>query len=100
MAVALAAAGCSSSKDAQIMTAVLEEPQLLRFGVDTCNAELAVAVHETDSEVRIAVTAKNDETGHDCADGARIHLRQPLGERVVIDESTDATVKVKIRPTP
>lgn len=53
-----------------------------------------IRVTETDTEVRVSITAP--QSGHDCIDNtgvsSQIVLRDPLGDRTVMDESTGSTI--------
>jgi hypothetical protein len=61
----------------------------------TCNADLSSTVEETEREVRVLVTARNDETG-DCADVHEIVLSEPLGDRLFIDQSDGEPMMVTL----
>ncbi|KGN37608.1 hypothetical protein N803_14390 [Knoellia subterranea KCTC 19937] len=63
---------------------------MLALALTSCSSPV-VSVEESDTEVRL--TATIDRVGpmgseDDCADSARVELRRPLGERVVIDQSS------------
>ena len=90
----LTLAGCESERDANIKDGWMSPGGTrIRMIVDTCNARHKTEVVETATEVRVAVTARNDENG-DCADAVEITLAEPLGARSLIDESDDEAVPV------
>jgi hypothetical protein len=86
LALSLVFAGCSSSsRDANITRASRSlDGKRIVFSLDSCNARLSSTVEESEQEVRVLVTARNDTNG-DCADGHEIVLSEPLGDRLLID---------------
>jgi hypothetical protein len=61
--------------------------------VASCNANLSFRVRESEEAVA-ALVWKRYDTMDDCADGLRIPLESPLGDRVVIDLSNWEVVEV------
>ncbi len=91
-ALAVLLAGCSRSPE--IMTAYLSaDGMTIELEVDTCNADLAFQVEESDTAVAITVEAEND-TNDDCLDNLVISIDEPLGDRDLIDRSTGEVVRV------
>jgi len=87
--------GCSA--DAPSVVTVYGDPDStkLEVGVDTCNRHPVVDAEETTEEIRLIVTADapEDDEG-DCRDGDDVTLEAPLGDRIVVDDSTDEQVEV------
>lgn len=93
-------AACSLfPKEADITSASLEGEgsTQLALGLDTCNADLSAEVDETEHEIVISVTARNDSPD-DCADQLIVDLTEPLGTRSVVDASDGEDVSVEGRP--
>ena len=79
-----------------------ENPYGLGLSVSSCLGDPKVTqVRETEHEVEVKVIAftRPFHGGMDCADGAAVQLREPLGGRVVIDGHTGQRVRVT-RPIP
>lgn len=58
--------------------------------VQSCNGEPELReVQETDTEIRIEVVATTYREGDDCQDSITVELGDPLGDRAVIDMTTD-----------
>jgi len=90
--VVLVSVGCGDSSTA--ITEARAEGSQLFLTVASCTAEEPeVEVSESADEVRVSVDTHGDNEG-DCLDGAEVTLTSPLGERQVIDESTDSPVPV------
>lgn len=69
----------------------------LEVGAGACHREpYRVRVTETSLEVRISLVARSYHGSAEaaCSDGVIVHLRQPLGSRVVVDAATGASVRV------
>ena len=82
--------------DAQV-TAVYGEPGSTRLevSVGTCNQEPRVTAVETGRTVRIVTNEKVPRhSSGDCMDSDVIELEQPLGNRVVVDDSTGVQIEV------
>ncbi|MDQ3526642.1 MAG: hypothetical protein M3424_01890 [Actinomycetota bacterium] len=69
----------------------------LQVGVDTCNREPEVTALETATEVRLSVRVNRSFalTKNDCLDGAMVTLKEPLGDRQVVDDSTGVQLTVQ-----
>ncbi|NJD64561.1 MAG: hypothetical protein FIB00_04840 [Chloroflexi bacterium] len=94
--LSLVCTGCSSWQDADVKEG-WRSPGGTRISllIGTCNARLRSRVEETEREVRVLVSARNGETG-DCADAHTILLSEPLGDRLLIDESDGEPVGVSL----
>ncbi len=84
--------------EVRIMEARLHAPQRLGLGVASCNGAPRVSLQETDVDVQVRVIAFSTpfHGGDDCGDGVTVYLREPLGDRVVIDRHTGQVVNVRI----
>lgn len=85
-------------KDEPLILEVHGDPESTRLsvGIGTCNMHPSVAAEETTEEVRLTVTA-DEPSGNgrdDCADSDDVRLDTPLGDRIVIDDSTGKQVEV------
>jgi hypothetical protein len=92
----VALSGCGS--EAPTIDIVYGDPQStkLSVSVNTCNKNPVVEAAETSDEVRLTATA-DEPTGNgqdDCMDRDGLTLRAPLGNRIVIDNSTGQQVEV------
>ena len=79
-----------------------ENPYGLGLSVNSCLGDPKVTqVRETEHEVEVKVIAftRPFHGGRDCADGAAVQLREPLGGRIVVDGHTGQRVRVT-RPIP
>lgn len=96
MVLSLALTGCSSWQAADVKEA-WRSPGGTRLSllIGTCNARLRSRVEETEREVRVLVTARGARGG-DCADAHTIFLSEPLGDRLLIDESDGEPVGVSL----
>lgn len=64
----------------------------LTVGIDSCNAEPVLTVVEQQAD-RVVLTAESEQTaGGDCADGGVVTLREPLGDRRLVDDLTGRDV--------
>jgi len=92
----LLVAGCGA--DAPSVMIVYGDPESTRLevSVNTCNRNPSVDAEETSEEVRLTVTADepSGDGENDCADGDDVTLEAPLGDRIVIDDSTGEQVEV------
>jgi hypothetical protein len=96
VALSVVSAGRSSSRDAGIILAESSPGGTrLRLSLTTCSADLSSTVEETEQEVRVLVTARND-TVDDCGAVLEIVLSEPLGDRLLIDESDGEPVMVTV----
>jgi hypothetical protein len=67
--------------------------------VNSCGGELSVDVYEDDHLVRITVLDHRFRIrfyGNDCQDAIRVPLSVPLGDRLLIDDSTGGQVPVLV----
>ena len=81
-----------------VMSAELRSPSKLALGVGSCNGNPEVSLlRETDVDVQVKVIAFSTpfHGGEDCRDGVKVDLREPLGDRVVIDMHTGQVVSVR-----
>ena len=81
-----------------VMRAQLLSPNELSLGVGSCNGNPEVSLlRETDVDVQVKVIAFSTpfHGGEDCRDGVKVDLREPLGDRVVIDMHTGQVVSVR-----
>jgi hypothetical protein len=92
--------GCATTE--RVPTALLDASAdrtgtRLMVALDTCSGKPEVVdVSETTTEVRARVLS-DDESGDSlgCAVALGVRLQEPLGDRVVIDDSTGDRVKVR-----
>lgn len=92
LCLVLAVGGCASSESREILEVVGRRTSTeLVVTVDSCHLSPTVAVSESPDEVRMIahVTRQPFADEDDCADSAHVRLSNPLGDRVVIDGSTD-----------
>lgn len=66
----------------------------LSFSADSCNAHPTADVEESDTEVRVVLTANRSWGDADCADSVVVRLAAPLGTRAVVDGATDRRIEV------
>lgn len=93
--ISLKACADSRSEDVAIESATLRSDGSLVVTLDTCNAELTKAsVQESAEEVRVAMTVTGDDSNEDCADNFEVVLKQPLGERELIDAKSGSRITV------
>ena len=89
-------AGCGA--DAPSIVIVYGDPEStkLEVGVDVCNRNPVVDAEETTEEVRLTATADepSGDGENDCRDSVDLTLETPLGDRIVVDESTGEQVEV------
>jgi hypothetical protein len=82
----------------RVALAELRSPDSLVLNVDSCNGNPEVVLlREMDVDVQVkVVSGRFPFSGgrDDCADGVEIQLRQPLGDRVLIDKHSGQTVSV------
>ncbi len=71
----------------------------IELQVGRCEPKLSSRVEETDTEVRVLVTTRDEAPG-DCGGVHTITLSEPLGDRLLIDEYDGEPVAVRGRPTP
>ncbi|MGH3735042.1 MAG: hypothetical protein ACRDT6_05405 [Micromonosporaceae bacterium] len=81
----------------KVVEAELSDDGTLALAVESCNGDPEVSVlKENDQEVRVEVVASSTPFGgsDDCLDTVTVELREPLGDRVVLDEHSGETVSV------
>lgn len=66
---------------------------ILEMEVGSCGASHRIDIDESDTRVEILVSAGRQDPG-DCADGVRVTLDAPLGDRLLIDLSDGEEVEV------
>ena len=96
-AVWLNLGGGAWRSEVRVMEAVLLAPQRLDLGVASCNGAPRVSLRETDVDVQVKVIAFSTpfHGGNDCDDHVDVYLREPLGDRVVVDRHTGQLVSVR-----
>ncbi|MDQ3485957.1 MAG: hypothetical protein M3445_11210 [Actinomycetota bacterium] len=86
----------SGSDDGTRTAEVVEATQqgtTLTLAVAACNAENTFVVEEDQEEVTVTVRTDGPRYGDACADGVKVELREPLGERRLIDGATGEVVE-------
>ena len=88
--------------DVSVKSALLLSPDRLEFIVASCHGAPRVSLEETDVDVRIKVISFSTPLrgGMDCLDTVQGHLREPLGDRIVVDKHTGQSVTVRIVDSP
>ena len=83
--------------EVRVMDAVLLAPQRLDLGVASCNGAPRVSLRETDVDVQVEVLAFSTpfRGGDECDDHVEVYLREPLGDRGVVDNHTGQAVSVR-----
>ena len=83
--------------EVRVMEAVLLAPQRLDLGVASCNGAPRVSLRETDVDVQVRVMSFSTpfRGGNECDDHVEVYLREPLGDRVVVDRHTGQVVSVR-----
>jgi hypothetical protein len=91
---AAALAACTGGQ-ASIISVVGVSPDglTIQLEVASCNADLQAEVAETPQRVIVRVFAWNN-TRDGCSDGHVVELKDPLGNRSLIDASTGAEIDV------
>ena len=87
--------------EVSVRTAELRYPDRtdrLTLWVASCNGAPRVSLHETDVDVQVKVVAFSTPLrgGEDCQDSVDVSLREPLGDRVVVDRHTGQSVNVSM----
>lgn len=97
-ALGIVTAACSLfPKEADITSVSVEGEAQLALGVNTCNADLRAGIDETEDEIVITVTARNNSS-NDRADQLIVDLAEPIGDRSVVDGSDGQELLVDGRP--
>jgi hypothetical protein len=93
---AFALTGCSGAVDGKIVRAHgSSDSATLSLTVSACELKYNVDVAQDSEQVRVRVTGHRSGNGSpDCAMGVLVLLRDPLGSRTVIDETTGKAVTV------
>ncbi len=85
--------GPDGSKRGVVAVAGYEmEGTLVTLIVMSCNGDPKATVTETDAEVRVSVVSTTYKESDACQDPVEIQLANPLGDRPIIDESSDSAV--------
>ncbi len=86
--------------DVRVDEAYLLTPQRLELIVASCHGAPRVSLRETDVDVQVKVKSFSTpfRGGLDCQDGVEVSLREPLGDRAVVDEHTGKVVSVVTAP--
>jgi hypothetical protein len=95
LALSLASTGCSSWREVDVGQASRSPGGtriVVYFG---CFSDPRIRVEETEQEVRVLVTTRSESRG-DCGGKYEIILSEPLGDRLLIDESDGEPVIVEL----
>ncbi len=90
----VALGGCGSDTPRVQQVRGHPESAELEVTADSCNAHPTATVEESDTEVRVVLTANRSWGDADCADSVLVRLASPLGTRAVVDGATDRRVEV------
>lgn len=85
-------------REVSVALADLRSPRTLTLLVNSCDGNPEVSLlRETDVDVQVEVVASTTPLrgGSDCRDAVEVQLRQPLGDRAVIDKHTGQPVSVR-----
>ena len=82
--------------EVRVKEALLLPRDRLVLLVDLCQGAPRAYFWETDVDVQVEVTAFSTPWigGNDCRDHVQISLREPLGDRIVVDKPTGQSVSV------
>ena len=98
LATTIGLAGCSGEETRPILEVVGSPTSLvLMVSVESCNQEPTVDVVESADEVRLTahITRTSLFGGEDdCRDEAEVRLREVLGNRIVVDGSTEGAIEL------
>ena len=85
--------------EVRVDKAWLLAPERLELIVSSCNGAPRVSLKETDVDVQVTVQSFSTPLrgGDDCQDHVNVYLREPLGDRAVVDKHTGRVVKVTTR---
>ena len=78
-----------------IRTPNLFNPHTLELEVGSCNGNPSVfELHQDDESIRLRVEAYSTplKGGDDCRDSVKVYLKDPLGDRVIIDDHTNRAI--------
>ena len=89
--------GCGRH-DVEVLEAIAwADSTAVNLGVGSCNAEPKVeVVSQTEQAVRVRASA--DRSSDSCADAVSICLDEPLGDRLLVDDTTGEMVDVNAAP--
>jgi hypothetical protein len=91
------AGGCGAPDDVNVRSAVLsEDGRTVTLAVPACARVRSADVTETGDDVEVAAQVADRVEG-DCAGTVVVHLREPLGDRPLIDGTTQLTIDVRRR---
>lgn len=92
-----ALSACAGPDDLSIseVTSVSADGRTLRLTINSCHGNPTVMVDE--SADRVILHARGGATADDCADLATVTLREPLGDRIVIDATSQRQVRTPDR---
>lgn len=93
--------GLFSSRGAvRVVDAEFHSPDELTLIVASCNKDPEISLlRETDVDVQVKVVADTElfpQSGDDCQDIVEVQLREPLGDRVLIDKHSGQRVSVTL----
>jgi hypothetical protein len=94
--LALGLSACSTTREAELFAArQSSDGRSINLGVGACNPrDTEVTVDEGPDEVHVLVTVTDPSENHDCDTEVTIDLDDPLGDRALIDASTQRRVDV------
>ena len=95
---AVVTTGCIGPRDAKIYQATLQGDRTLVLSIDACNGSNTAETTERSDQVRVKVRTDEARGGDDCSDVVTIQLKEPLGDRPLIDGSTGREVEVLLAP--
>ena len=83
--------------EVRVVEAVLLAPKRLELLVASCHGAPRVSLRETGGEVQVKVVAFSTPLrgGDDCLDSVEVYLREPLGDRSIVDKHTGQVVSVR-----
>jgi hypothetical protein len=89
-----AVVACAGPTDHAVaaVQSVSDDGRILTLTINSCGTNATINVVE--SADRVVLRARGGKSHNDCADGAVVTLREPLGDRVVIDATTDRPVRM------
>lgn len=92
----LLVAGCGGDAPSIVIVYGNPDSSRIEVGVDVCNRNPSVNAEETTEEVRLTATADelSGDGEDDCRDSVDLTLKAPLGDRIVVDDSTGEQVEV------
>ena len=94
--LALGFTACSTTREAELFAARLSsDGRSINLGVGACNPRATdVTMDQASEEVQVLVTVTDPVETDDCDTEVTIDLDDPLGERALIDASTQRRVDV------